>query len=347
MRSWLRFVIIVRVRYVPPLSLIPLFNAMLTNMTQELTRFPKLHGQLIEVVSELLRERLSPTSEYAASLIDIQAAYINTNHPAFISGSAVAAQGQGERAANPPRVSGLFWVLCDGIRLVGFGVGLMGLGWVVENELSFLLFSRVVLFRHSFPIQWRTPLTRRNLQPVSAEPYNGHGVASADEDEELEDSGDERPGGVSINGTSYSLLSAHSRSPHTHTHRIQRPLPPTQLEILSTTPTLRGTRQIAPRLVPFPRPTITLHVRWSKTHPLQPSRRSWRSRQLPSKRKRHVLELLFRAERAWECQWWGTWPREKGGGGTEGDRADWERFECCGGGDEYGVVGGEEEYGWE
>lgn len=58
----------------------------------ELQRFPRLHAQLIEVVSELLRERLGPTSEYAQSLIEIQAAYINTNHPAFISGSTAASQ---------------------------------------------------------------------------------------------------------------------------------------------------------------------------------------------------------------------------------------------------------------
>ncbi|KIM90252.1 hypothetical protein PILCRDRAFT_59903 [Piloderma croceum F 1598] len=56
--------------------------------SNELSRFPRLHAQLVEVVSELLRERLGPTSEYAQSLIEIQAAYINTNHPAFISGSA-------------------------------------------------------------------------------------------------------------------------------------------------------------------------------------------------------------------------------------------------------------------
>ncbi|KAH9986690.1 dynamin protein dnm1 [Russula compacta] len=49
----------------------------------ELQRFPRLHAQLIETVSELLRERLGPTSTYAQSLIDIQVAYINTNHPAF------------------------------------------------------------------------------------------------------------------------------------------------------------------------------------------------------------------------------------------------------------------------
>ncbi|KAJ3567032.1 hypothetical protein NP233_g6625 [Leucocoprinus birnbaumii] len=65
----------------------------------ELQRFPRLHAQLIEVVSELLRERLGPTSEYAQSLIEIQAAYINTNHPAFISGSAAASQ----QAPAPPK----------------------------------------------------------------------------------------------------------------------------------------------------------------------------------------------------------------------------------------------------
>lgn len=47
---------------------------------------------MIEVVSELLRERLGPTSEYVTSLILIQAAYINTNHPDFVTGSAIAAK---------------------------------------------------------------------------------------------------------------------------------------------------------------------------------------------------------------------------------------------------------------
>ncbi|KAG6381798.1 Dynamin central region-domain-containing protein [Boletus reticuloceps] len=72
----------------------------------ELERFPHLHAQLIECVSELLRERLGPTSDYAQSLIEIQAAYINTNHPAFISGSAVAAQtatSQASKQSIPPR----------------------------------------------------------------------------------------------------------------------------------------------------------------------------------------------------------------------------------------------------
>ncbi|KAG6836693.1 hypothetical protein H0H93_004804 [Arthromyces matolae] len=70
----------------------------------ELQRFPRLHAQLIETVSDLLRERLGPTSDYTQSLIEIQAAYINTNHPAFISGSAIAAQQLNpQRPPAPPR----------------------------------------------------------------------------------------------------------------------------------------------------------------------------------------------------------------------------------------------------
>ncbi|KAF8643005.1 hypothetical protein AX16_009250 [Volvariella volvacea WC 439] len=72
----------------------------------ELQRFPRLHAQLIETVSELLRERLGPTTEYAQSLIEIQAAYINTNHPAFIAGSAMITQQASvlpSRQQLPPR----------------------------------------------------------------------------------------------------------------------------------------------------------------------------------------------------------------------------------------------------
>jgi len=54
----------------------------------ELTRFPRLQGKLIEVVSDLLRERLGPASQYVESLISIQRAYINTNHPNFLGAAA-------------------------------------------------------------------------------------------------------------------------------------------------------------------------------------------------------------------------------------------------------------------
>jgi len=56
--------------------------------SQELSRFPRLQGKLIETVSDLLRERLGPTSQYVESLISIQRAYINTNHPNFLGAAA-------------------------------------------------------------------------------------------------------------------------------------------------------------------------------------------------------------------------------------------------------------------
>ncbi|CAG8787776.1 31658_t:CDS:10, partial [Racocetra persica] len=55
--------------------------------SQELYRYPRLHAKLIEVVSDLLRERLNPTTSYVESLISIQRAYVNTNHPDFIGGA--------------------------------------------------------------------------------------------------------------------------------------------------------------------------------------------------------------------------------------------------------------------
>ncbi|KAL0145921.1 Dynamin central region-domain-containing protein [Mucor lusitanicus] len=59
--------------------------------TKELLRYPRLHQRLVEVVSELLRERLSPTSTYVESLISIERAYINTNHPDFLGAAGAMA----------------------------------------------------------------------------------------------------------------------------------------------------------------------------------------------------------------------------------------------------------------
>lgn len=56
--------------------------------SNELSRYPRLQGRLIEVVSDLLRERLGPSSSYVESLISIQRAYINTNHPNFLGAAA-------------------------------------------------------------------------------------------------------------------------------------------------------------------------------------------------------------------------------------------------------------------
>ncbi|KAI0025597.1 Dynamin central region-domain-containing protein [Xylariomycetidae sp. FL0641] len=54
----------------------------------ELLRYPRLQAKLIEVVSDLLRERLGPAAGYVESLISIQRAYINTNHPNFLGAAA-------------------------------------------------------------------------------------------------------------------------------------------------------------------------------------------------------------------------------------------------------------------
>lgn len=64
---------------------------------QELSRYPKLHAKLIEVVSELLRERLGPTTKYVESLIEINRAYINTNHPNFVGAAQAMAMVAEER----------------------------------------------------------------------------------------------------------------------------------------------------------------------------------------------------------------------------------------------------------
>lgn len=51
--------------------------------SSELIRFPRLHSSIIDVVSDVLRERLKPTLDSVRSLIAIQVAYINTQHPQF------------------------------------------------------------------------------------------------------------------------------------------------------------------------------------------------------------------------------------------------------------------------
>lgn len=70
----------------------------------ELARYPRLQAKLIETVSDLLRERLGPTSSYVSSLIAIQRAYINTNHPNFLGTAAAMSIILDERKANEKRL---------------------------------------------------------------------------------------------------------------------------------------------------------------------------------------------------------------------------------------------------
>jgi len=50
---------------------------------QEMLRFPKLHEKIIDVVTNLLRSRLSPTNSMVENIVAIELAYINTKHPDF------------------------------------------------------------------------------------------------------------------------------------------------------------------------------------------------------------------------------------------------------------------------
>lgn len=74
---------------------------------QELERFPRLQSRLIDTVSALLNERLGPTSNYISSLIDIERAYINTNHPDFMGAASAMAnvldESRGREVRTPPK----------------------------------------------------------------------------------------------------------------------------------------------------------------------------------------------------------------------------------------------------
>jgi len=50
---------------------------------QEMLRFPKLHERIVDVVTNVLRQRLPTTNAMVENLVQIELAYINTGHPDF------------------------------------------------------------------------------------------------------------------------------------------------------------------------------------------------------------------------------------------------------------------------
>merc|ERR1719237_1406211 len=50
---------------------------------QEMLRFPKLHEKIIDVVTNLLRSRITPTNVMVENLVQIELSYVNTRHPGF------------------------------------------------------------------------------------------------------------------------------------------------------------------------------------------------------------------------------------------------------------------------
>lgn len=79
--------------------------------TLELNRFPELRDRTMEVVLKLLKDSVRPASKMISNLIQIELAYINTSHPDFIGGKAVAVASQQNRAKQatqngPPGAAG-------------------------------------------------------------------------------------------------------------------------------------------------------------------------------------------------------------------------------------------------
>jgi dynamin 1-like protein len=60
--------------------------------TTELSRFPALRDRVFEIVNSSLRSCVIPTQKMISNLIQIELAYINTNHPDFIGGKQAVAQ---------------------------------------------------------------------------------------------------------------------------------------------------------------------------------------------------------------------------------------------------------------
>ncbi|KGG52181.1 hypothetical protein DI09_1p310 [Mitosporidium daphniae] len=72
----------------------------------ELARYPNLQKKVIDVASTLIKERMEPTRAMVQSLIAIELAYINTNHPDFCrAGAALAAMEQANEIRKPISVS--------------------------------------------------------------------------------------------------------------------------------------------------------------------------------------------------------------------------------------------------
>lgn len=51
-----------------------------------LTRFPNLRESLLGCVHDVLEKRLVPTRHMVQNIVNVELAYINTNHPDFVSG---------------------------------------------------------------------------------------------------------------------------------------------------------------------------------------------------------------------------------------------------------------------
>ncbi len=77
------------------------------NHIRDVQRFPVLRERINMVVMKILRDRLPITNEMVDSLIAIELAYINTNHPDFVGGTRAAYEAymRAQTNAKPPSKS--------------------------------------------------------------------------------------------------------------------------------------------------------------------------------------------------------------------------------------------------
>lgn len=138
--------------------------------SNELSRFPRLQGKLIEVVSDLLRERLGPSSSYVESLISIQRAYINTNHPNFLGAAAAMSsviQSRNEKDKKAAQVEERR--KRERRRMKELGVN--GTATPEEDEENDDKLQ-------SLPVRGQPPKAGRSMSPAVGPRENGHGNMS-------------------------------------------------------------------------------------------------------------------------------------------------------------------------
>eukprot|EP00933_Yihiella_yeosuensis_P075573 TRINITY_DN8500_c0_g1_i1.p1 TRINITY_DN8500_c0_g1~~TRINITY_DN8500_c0_g1_i1.p1 ORF type:complete len:769 (-),score=154.72 TRINITY_DN8500_c0_g1_i1:53-2359(-) len=80
-------------------------RVLLLSELPEFRRFVKLREQVFNVVRDILRRCLSPTTDMIRDLIGIELAYINTSHPEFV-GFGAALRNAGSAASSPPPAAG-------------------------------------------------------------------------------------------------------------------------------------------------------------------------------------------------------------------------------------------------
>ena len=139
----------------------------------ELSRFPRLQAKLIEVVSDLLRERLGPASGYVESLISIQRAYINTNHPNFL-GAAAAMSSVIQNKQEKEKKAALAEERRkrERRRVKGMG-GVNGVETPDDDEVQ------EEKETHGLPIRGHAAKMSRDRSPAVGRPLeNGHGSAA-------------------------------------------------------------------------------------------------------------------------------------------------------------------------